>query len=731
MEDDQDPAEQDQPPPPRRSRLLPFKTPSILAGLKSSRRPFILSKRDEGSQQSDFKKDKLPWPDGYGSKPSNFRMPKNPFLLPEDVDGSHKNDVKDMKADWQDHFGGFPVPKKSPLLSEKIDETLQSDLKKERTLQEASSGNNPTVTTTSKSEKELKSEPPEHQKCPVGEKPLACTVAKHTSNLAGMLAERQETRITEEEYICSYCGNCFTGLAAFSEHEQTHKEHNLFSAVGCEKTFKPLSGSNNHQWVQCGEDATKAVGDANCNDLTFEFNKGEIREGKRPFLCLVCGKGFAKLCTLSEHHRIYHAGDPDIDTYMCVANCFQIQSAGGSQRIAIEKPFKCAQCDKCYAQLSRLSDHERKHHGKQKATTRARRKRFIEPSGSINNQRSPVERPFKCTECDKCYAQSSRLLEHRKTQHGIGGLPHSVFSSSTEQLISANDDQSQKGKAFKCTLCDQSYAQLSELSEHQKIQHEGVKSPKPADSDQSLIEKPVDSSNQMLHVNKPFKCNMCNVSYAELSILVEHEKIHHNKDNTVPESKTCEKNFSQQSKLVTQQRNQTVEKPFKCNECGKSFTQQSTLINHQRIHTGKNLFLCVDCGKSFTHQVRLSEHRRIHTGEKPFTCDQCGKSFARKFILNNHKRTHTGEKPYTCHDCGKTFTCLANLLVHQRIHTGEKPFACMECGIAFRHQTTLANHQQIHKTEKTYKCTECGKSFAQQASLTNHQLNHLWEKECK
>lgn len=58
--------------------------------------------------------------------------------------------------------------------------------------------------------------------------------------------------------------------------------------------------------------------------------------------------------------------------------------------------------------------------------------------------------------------------------------------------------------------------------------------------------------------------------------------------------------------------NFTLQRPYKCQYCDRSYAQSNDLLKHTRIHVGENTYRCNLCPQAFRLQAQLREHYRVH-----------------------------------------------------------------------------------------------------------------------
>lgn len=137
-------------------------------------------------------------------------------------------------------------------------------------------------------------------------------------------------------------------------------------------------------------------------------------------------------------------------------------------------------------------------------------------------------------------------------------------------------------------------------------------------------------------------------------------------------------------------------RPYKCDLCESSFAQRSNLMSHKRAtHFNDKRYKCDTCDRSFKRRRLLEYHKKAtHTGERPYKCDVCNSTFVYPEHFKKHVRIHSGIKPFLCEVCGKAFNSRDNRNAHRYVHSDKKPYECMVCGIGYMRKPLLYAHME-------------------------------------
>ncbi|XP_028133176.1 zinc finger protein 239 isoform X1 [Diabrotica virgifera virgifera] len=229
-----------------------------------------------------------------------------------------------------------------------------------------------------------------------------------------------------------------------------------------------------------------------------------------------------------------------------------------------------------------------------------------------------------------------------------------------------------------------------------------------------IVDTPREEFNQEISL----PCGICTKIFSSQRALKHHIKRSH--ISAYDHAFTCEicgHVSGTKSKFITHKLRH-MEKQFKCKLCNKAYATKAHLKVHMSIHENNRPFLCNVCGKDFNYANALTYHMRLHTGEKNYHCEYCPKRFRMINSLNRHVRTHTGEKPYKCQYCGRQFSSKGEVVCHEYIHTGYRPYHCSYCKKGFSKTHNLKIHLLSHRGP--HQCTFCNRNFIELEILNMH-----------
>lgn len=232
-------------------------------------------------------------------------------------------------------------------------------------------------------------------------------------------------------------------------------------------------------------------------------------------------------------------------------------------------------------------------------------------------------------------------------------------------------------------------------------------------------------------VNKPFRCQICDLSFEDGNLLRAHMERHAN-TNTEPKKPfqctLCTKSFQSTRSLERHQFVHSGQLQKRCKYCYKVFANKENLDKHILMHSASKSLICQYCDQTYSTRNALETHLSFHTGQRQFKCKICEKSFNRKDSLDRHLLTHDTSKKrkHQCVECEKSFQFLFSLKRHVRSVHGMEPDGkkCEVCGKFIKNRENITRHMQIHDGVRPYACNDCGRKFTQKQHLVDHLVIH-------
>ncbi|KAH6936668.1 hypothetical protein HPB50_020575 [Hyalomma asiaticum] len=461
---------------------------------------------------------------------------------------------------------------------------------------------------------------------------------------------------------CEHCDFFTHGYQKLTDHyAENHPDHALSICETCQARFAHHAYMLIHQvQVHCLSEENQPQACSLC-DLTLDGIDGlrqhllEVHMPAPIFRCYECYERFptdtAVLRHRNEKHNPKSSKCPDCPkTFKNALACRRHVLYTHTTTCLVNS---CKLCFRRYKNLLTLRYHMALSH-------------IHELSEEEKASLEPLKK--HCAQCDYVTFNRRSMVGHMRRKHG---------------------------EMLQCSQCPARFAQVAELTRHQRLRHGPVGRQQCPHCPRSFICPKLYGVHLCMHQEgRGHECPICKRLFESEAILKHHSESHANTSNR------------------------------RCKVCLRMFATAYHLVKHQKKYTtqspdGTTVLTCTSI------PAKLPKQRKDRRSFK-LTCDQCHLRFKYESSLSAHKMALHGKsskdgKSFTCEICQETFSSVLGLSSHIRTHTGERPYSCEECGASFTQSSTLREHT-ILKHSRAFRetCPLCSKGCVSKTKLRRH-----------
>ncbi|XP_075158942.1 zinc finger protein pebbled [Haematobia irritans] len=255
------------------------------------------------------------------------------------------------------------------------------------------------------------------------------------------------------------------------------------------------------------------------------------------------------------------------------------------------------------------------------------------------------QKPFKCSHCPLLFTTKSNCDRHLLRKHGNVESAVSVYVPDEDvnepiplpKSVEEIEREKEREEEEKKRLAEEQKERLErEQREKEKQEQERQQQQRQAILKQlaavqfNQFQLKTEAASAISSSELPYKCHLCESSFAERTQCLEHIKCFHAQEYELLLSKGAiesEAEVAQINSNEEEERNRSQEDATK----GGKYPDYS----NRKV-------ICAFCVRRFWSTEDLRRHMRTHSGERPFQCDICLRKFTLKHSMLRHMKKHNG-----------------------------------------------------------------------------------------